>query len=95
MIVSAICFLTIQSFVFLFFGWKMMHPLENKSVDITARRKMLVEQGLQIKQQILNQVLNHNSEQKPNESTKKTEWIDEKNRMNRWKKPNDSMNKTK
>jgi formate-dependent nitrite reductase membrane component NrfD len=57
MLISAFFFISINGFIFLFFGWKLMHPIRDHQIDIKARRELILQKGKEIKQQVLQEIL--------------------------------------
>jgi hypothetical protein len=56
MMVSTFYFYLIIGFVFIFFGWKLMHPLKSRPIDILARRSLLVENSKEVNEKVLEQL---------------------------------------
>lgn len=62
MIASTFYFYLVIGFVFIFFGWKLMHPLKSRRIDILARRSILVEKSKEVNEKVLKQLKKQNLE---------------------------------
>jgi UPF0716 family protein affecting phage T7 exclusion len=46
----------IIGFFCIFMGWKMMHPLQTKAIDVRERRKELLQKSHELKQQVMKEL---------------------------------------
>lgn len=56
MIIMMFWWIFIIGFFCVFMGWKMMHPLQTKAIDIRERRKELLQKSHELKAQVMKEL---------------------------------------